>query len=392
MSNCKKCNRNNMEVIDVLNSISRANRNARINKFDICRPCGVQELKEEKEREEAMYEELSGISERDASVRWEAGRLGIKNIDNYPFEMLEKMVEEEKQKRFEYKEGRWNNPEKPKKAPSFESVVGVSDGKKAIVDSIVRPLQRPDLYEMGWNRCVLLFGPPGTGKTLLASDAAREIDAEFIERDAAQINSKWIGESEQNVARMFNDARNKFMNLGSKRPIIIFIDEVDALFGDKRGGCDYGVEMRNQFLKEMDSLGDKNCNIPLYVVASTNKPWNLDFAFVRRFQKRVHVKMPDETGRAEMLKLHTNKLNLDSSVDFNYLSEMCTGYSGSDLKNVCRDAYQSTIDRVFESDVKLELDPISERDFVNAIERRSPSVSNEVICQIEDWARSNQAN
>ena len=71
---------------------------------------------------------------------------------------------------------------------------------------------------------------------------------------------------------------------------------------------------------------------------------------------------------------------------------MCTGYSGSDLKNVCRDAYQSTIDRVFESDVKLELDPVSERDFVNAIERRSPSVSNEVICQIEDWARSNQAN
>jgi SpoVK/Ycf46/Vps4 family AAA+-type ATPase len=302
------------------------------------------------------------------------------------------MVKEEMKMRSEYKRGVWSNPEKPKKAPSFESVVGVSDGKKAIIDSIVRPLQRPDLYQMGWNRCILLFGPPGTGKTLLASDAAQEIDAEFIEKDAAQINSKWVGESEQNVARLFNDARNKFLNLGSKRPIIIFIDEVDALFGEKKGGCDNGVEMRNQFLKELDSLGDKNCNLPLYVIASTNKPWNLDFAFVRRFQKRVYVEMPDETGREEMLKLHTSKLNVDSSIDFEHLSEICVGYSGSDLKNVCMDAYQSTIDRVFESDVKAELDPVSERDFANAIESRSPSVSNEVICQIEEWAKSNKAN
>ena len=139
-------------------------------------------------------------------------------------------------------------------------------------------------------------------------------------------------------------------------------------------------------------MGDKNCNLPLYVIASTNKPWNLDFAFVRRFQKRVYVEMPNETGREEMLKLHTSKLNVSPSIDFKYLSEMCDGYSGSDLKNVCRDAYQSTIDRVFESDVKAELDPVSERDFVNAIERRNPSVSNEVICQIEEWSKSNKAN
>ena len=380
-----------MEDIDLLNSISRANRNARIDKFDICRPCGILEREEEQSWEDAKYDEEIQ-SERDYRVRWDARRMGIKNVDNYPTEMLEKMVEDEKKMRSEYKKGVWNVVKSPEESPSFRSVVGVSDGKKAIVDSVVRPLQRPDLYQMGWNRCILLFGPPGTGKTLLASDAAREINAEFIERDAAQINSKWVGESEQNVARLFNDSRNKFLNLGSKRPIIIFIDEVDALFGEKKGGCDYGVEMRNQFLKELDSLGDKNCNLPLYVIASTNKPQNLDFAFVRRFQKRVHVEMPDKTGRAEMLKLHTNEMNLDSSIDFSYLSEMCNGYSGSDLKNVCRDAYQSTIDRVFESDVKSELDPVSERDFVKAIEKRSPSVSNEVICQIEDWARANKAN
>ena len=392
MRTCTKCKKDTMEDIDLLNSISRKNKEEEKSKYDICRPCGELECAEEKEWEEARVGEKTATSPGEDLLRYEAWRLGIKNDGNYPFEMLEKMVKEEMKMRSEYKRGVWSNPEKPKKAPSFESVVGVSDGKKAIIDSIVRPLQRPDLYQMGWNRCILLFGPPGTGKTLLASDAAREIDAEFIEKDAAQINSKWVGESEQNVARLFNDARNKFLNLGSKRPIIIFIDEVDALFGEKKGGCDNGVEMRNQFLKELDSLGDKNCNLPLYVIASTNKPWNLDFAFVRRFQKRVYVEMPDETGREEMLKLHTSKLNVDSSIDFEHLSEICVGYSGSDLKNVCMDAYQSTIDRVFESDVKAELDPVSERDFANAIESRSPSVSNEVICQIEEWAKSNKAN
>ena len=72
----------------------------------------------------------------------------------------------------------------------------------------------------------MMFGPPGTGKTLLASYAAQEMDTEFIEKDAAQIKSMWVGQSEQNVARLFNDARNKFQNLGSKKPIIIFIFKI----------------------------------------------------------------------------------------------------------------------------------------------------------------------
>ena len=427
MRTCSKCKKETMEDIDLLNSISReskpkseydytvetkvepepdinitrltysSNRSFSSNKnwkrkYDICRPCGEEEYKEEKEWKDARYEEKNGASERESLLRFEAYELGIKNIGNYPFEMLENLVKEEKKKRSEYRRGVWSKSEKPKKAPSFKSVIGVSDGKKAIVDSIVRPLQRPDLYPLGWNRCILMFGPPGTGKTLLASYAAQEIDTEFIEKDAAQIKSMWVGESEQNVARLFNDARNKFQNLRSKKPIIIFIDEVDALFGTKKGGCDNDVAMRNQFLKELDSLGDKNCNVPLYVIASTNKPWNLDFAFIRRFQKRVYVGMPDKESRMEMLKLYTSKLNLEQSIDFRVLSEICDGYSGSDIENVCRDAYQYTLDKVFESDVHSVPTPISKQDFVNAIERRNPSVSNEVICEIEDWARINKAN
>jgi len=106
----------------------------------------------------------------------------------------------------------------------------------------------------------------------------------------------------------------------------------------------------------------------------------------------VYVGMPDKESRMEMLKLYTSKLNLEQSIDFRVLSEICDGYSGSDIENVCRDAYQYTLDKVFESNVHSVPTPISKQDFVNAIERRNPSVSNAVICEIEDWARINKAN
>ena len=405
---CPRCNQNTMEDISVLNSMSLESKNSEDPSYDICRPCGKEDYRKEKEEREKYYQETHGVSLREDELRYEAYTLGIKNVGIYPFEMLEDMVKEEKKRKAEYRRGVWSKSEKPKKTPTFDSVVGVSDGKKAIIDSIIRPLQRPDLYPLGWNRCILLFGPPGTGKTLLASQSAREIDAEFIEKDAAQIKSKWIGESEQNVARLFNEARNKFKYLKSKRPIIIFIDEIDALFGRAvEGSCDYDVEMRNQFLKELDGLGDKENNIPLYVIGSTNKPWNLDFAFVRRFQKRVHIGMPNQQDRIEMLNLYTKGLNLSTSIDLGVLADYCEGYSGSDIKDVCRDAYQITIDKVFESDIHTipdalpslgdytELktpDAISQQDFVNAFERRSASVSKNVLSQIEEWNKIHRAN
>ena len=117
---------------------------------------------------------------------------------------------------------------KEKPDVKWGEVIGLEQGKKAVKEAIVYPVQRPDLFPLGWPRGILLFGPPGCGKTLLAAAVATEIDATFVSVDAASIMSKWLGEAEQNVARLFNSAR-KSANDG--RPAIVFIDELDSLIG-----------------------------------------------------------------------------------------------------------------------------------------------------------------
>src|SRR5512135_283098 len=110
----------------------------------------------------------------------------------------------------------------------WEEVVGLDTAKKAVKEAIVYPVQRPDLFPLGWPRGILLFGPPGCGKTLLAAATASEIDAAFFNVDAASIMSKWLGESERNVAHLFESAR-RISEEG--RPAIVFVDELDSLMG-----------------------------------------------------------------------------------------------------------------------------------------------------------------
>ena len=325
-------------------------------------------------------------------LRWEAYQLGITNPDIYPAEQLKTLIRKKKTTNSNYKRGIWLNPRKIKD-PTFRRIIGAQEAKKAILNSIVRPTQRPELYPLGWERCILLFGPPGTGKTHLAAETAREINAEFIEKDSASIQSKWIGEASQNVAKLFNEARQALKLYKSKRPIIIFIDEVDSLFGKPDGICDYNVEMRSQFLKEMDGVQDKGSNLYLYMIASTNKPWNLDDGFLRRFQKRIYIDLPDDGERTKLLKLYTKKLKMVPSFNFYPISELCAGYSGSDIRDMCRDAHQVTLDRLFKSnDPGSFPEPISEEDFESVIKRRNRTVSFDQVNEYEEWAQHNQAS
>ena len=173
--------------------------------------------------------------------------------------------------------------EKPK--VNWDEVVGLDTAKKAIKEAIVYPVQRPDLFPLGWPRGILLFGPPGCGKTLLAAAVATEIDANFYSIDAASIMSKWLGEAEQNVAKLFNSAR-KSSNDG--KPAIVFVDELDSLMGTalergwRRNSCS-----RTSSSKKWTASWTKAKALHVYVIGATNKPWDLDWAFIRRFQKRI---------------------------------------------------------------------------------------------------------
>jgi vacuolar protein-sorting-associated protein 4 len=274
--------------------------------------------------------------------------------------------------------------EKPK--VSWAEVVGLDTAKKAVKEAIVYPVQRPDLFPLGWPRGILLFGPPGCGKTLLAAAVATEIDANFYSIDAASIMSKWLGEAEQNVAKLFGSARKSATD---GKPAIVFVDELDSLMGNHSNEVGGEIRVKNQFLKEMDGIVDKGKALHVYVIGATNKPWDLDWAFIRRFQKRILVPLADHATRLNMLKLYSSNLQIDSNVDLQELARLAEGFSGSDIRDVCQSAQLSLIGEFFESGQAMnkEAKPraLTMADFRQIFEERKPSVSLDMLSQYNRW-------
>ncbi len=275
-------------------------------------------------------------------------------------------------------------------AVKWEDIVGLEDAKKAVKEAVVYPSLRPDLFPLGWPRGILLFGPPGCGKTLLSAAVANEIKATFISVDAASIMSKWLGEAERNVARLFNTARRA----AKTSPSIIFIDELDSLMGIHRLEIGGETRVRNQFLKEMDGITDKKNPIHVYVIGSTNKPWTLDTPFIRRFQKRIYVPPPNYPERHEMFKIYNSCLKTSPDVDLDELAGLSEGFSGSDVMDVCQSAQLKVNSELFEAGMaKSEAEPreISRRDFLEILENRKPSISKDSLTGYENWSKNFKA-
>jgi SpoVK/Ycf46/Vps4 family AAA+-type ATPase len=269
---------------------------------------------------------------------------------------------------------------------SWGEVVGLDTAKKAVKEAIVYPVQRPDLFPLGWPRGILLFGPPGCGKTLLAAAVATEIDANFYSIDAASIMSKWLGEAEQNVSKLFGTARKSAIE---GKPAIVFVDELDSLMGAHTNEVGGEIRVRNQFLKEMDGIVDKGKNLHVYVIGATNKPWDLDWAFIRRFQKRILVPLADHNTRLSMLKLYSSTLAIDTDVDLHELARLAEGFSGSDIRDVCQSAQLKLIGEFFESGKAMDKEAkprlLTMADFRQILEERKPSVSLDMLTAYSRW-------
>jgi len=275
----------------------------------------------------------------------------------------------------------------------WEDIANLMEAKRAIEESIIFPAKRSDLFPLGWPRGILFFGPPGCGKTLMAAAVATEIDATFFCVDAASIMSKWLGESEKNVAHLFEDARRVSMN---GKPAIIFIDEIDSLVGIRSAEVGGEVRTRNQFLKEMDSVIDKKKMLHIYIIGATNKPWALDEPFRRRFQKRIFIPLPDINARLEMFKIFSKNLRVGGDIDFEELAKITEGYSGSDI----RDTFQATQIRVvrelFEkgdpNDRQAQPRPIMMKDFLDVFRVRRPSLSQDMMNYHKKWSEGFKAD
>jgi SpoVK/Ycf46/Vps4 family AAA+-type ATPase len=273
----------------------------------------------------------------------------------------------------------------------WNDIADLRDAKMAVEESVIYPAKRPDLFPLGWPRGILFFGPPGCGKTLLAAAIATEINADFFCVDAASVMDKWLGQSEKNVANLFHDARRAS---ASGRPAIIFIDEVDSLVGIRADEIGGEVRTRNQFLKETDSISDKSDPVHVYVVGATNKPWALDEAFIRRFQKRIFVPLPNAEARTELVSIYSKDLNMSDDVSTEELVRMTDGHSGSDIRDILQSAQIKVVRELFQSQRSTERSrprAISMEDIREILRKRRPSVSPEILRSYDKWYETYKA-
>jgi len=280
----------------------------------------------------------------------------------------------------------------------WDDVVGVDDAKNALRESIVYPTKRSDLFPLGWPRGILLYGPPGCGKTILAAATANELDGYFINVDGSSMMSKWLGEAEKNVSRLFKMARGYAER--ENKPVILFIDELDSLLGERQNEIGGEVRSRNQFLTEIDGINGKGKDLKLYVIGATNKPWSLDHPFLRRFQKRIYVSLPTLEAREKLFVLYANKLKLDSRVRTHTLASIFDGYSASDIKDICQAVQLKVVNEMFSTSTYNEPvegeNPsvprdITMKDFRDTILRRKPSVSMDMIRAYYKWSEQFKA-
>ncbi len=243
---------------------------------------------------------------------------------------------------------------------TFKDVAG-QEGAKQEVKEIVDFLKNPQIYtELGGKipKGALLVGPPGTGKTLLAKAVAGEANVPFFSMSGSDFVEMFVGVGASRVRDLFRQAKEK-------APCIIFIDEIDAV-GRARGknpnmgGNDERENTLNQLLTEMDGFGT---NSGIIVIAATNRADILDKALLRagRFDRQIHVDLPDLNERKEVFKVHLKPLKLDQSVEIDTLARQTPGFSGADIANVCNEAALIA--------ARNQKKAVDKQDFLDAIDR-----------------------
>jgi katanin p60 ATPase-containing subunit A1 len=281
---------------------------------------------------------------------------------------------------------------------SWDDISGMGDAKRLLNEAVVLPLIVPELFTgvlQPW-KGVLLFGPPGTGKTMLAKAVAASAKTTFFNMSASTLIQKHFGDSEKMVRALFEVAR-------ARSPSTIFFDEVDALMAARGSNSEHEAmrRVKTELLRQMDGLhggssGGQESRV--MVLATTNRPWDLDEAMRRRLEKRIYVPLPDMSGRLDILQSNTRKMQLDPNLRLEPVARRTDGFSGADLHLLCRNAGMMPMRRLVEGKSPEQLGAMKQRgeiilgsvmedDFMAALDKMAPSVGRASLAEFEEWSR-----
>jgi transitional endoplasmic reticulum ATPase len=273
---------------------------------------------------------------------------------------------------------------------TWEDIGDLEEVKQKIREIVELPLKHPELFErLGIEppKGILLYGPPGTGKTLLAKALANEIGAYFVSINGPEIMSKFYGESEERLRKVFEEAQ-------ANAPAIIFIDEIDSI-APKREEVVGEVEKRvvAQLLALMDGLKERG---KVIVIGATNRPEALDPALRRpgRFDREIEIPPPDKRARREILAVHTRNMPLADDVDLDKTAEITHGYTGADLAALVKEAAMNALRRFLQAEnidlnqpipaEKLEKLKVTMEDFLAAMKSVQPTLIREVFVEVPE--------
>jgi transitional endoplasmic reticulum ATPase len=275
----------------------------------------------------------------------------------------------------------WIVKEKP--SLRFDDVAGLDDVKEDIRLKMIYPFQHPELaakFEIRPGGGVLMYGPPGTGKTMLAKATAGEIDATFFRISPADVLSKWVGEAEQNIKKLFDAA-------AAEERSIIFIDEIEALVPARRDeGSSVMQRVVPQILQGVEGF-DRKAGRPILLMGATNVPWQLDPAILRpgRFDEKVYIPLPDLPARRKMLDIYLGKRPVADDVDLDALAHRLEGYSGADIKYFCD---RAAVVPFLRSVASGEEGEINAAVLADVLADTSRSVTQDMLARFEDWSRA----
>ena len=273
----------------------------------------------------------------------------------------------------------------------WDDIAGLEFAKKTIKEIIIWPMLKPEFFSgiRSPPKGLLLFGPPGTGKTMIAKAIASQSKSMFFNISASSLMSKWIGESEKLVRTLF--ALASFY-----QPSVVFIDEIDSLLTSRsENENEASRRIKTEFLVQLDGAGT-NIEDRILIIGATNRPQEIDDAFVRRLSKRLYIPLPNKVSRKQLImrvlekeRKNNNKYDINEN-DIIDIVNRTKGYSGSDLINVCKEAAMMPI-RSIEDITNCELENlrgVNKNDFDEALATVKPSINEKSIEQYIEWNKN----